>query len=386
MSGEKSRARRLFFVDNLRVFLSVLVILHHLAIIYGGSGDFAYKEAYPDDLTSLILTLFTAINAPYFMGFWFLMAGYFAPGSYDRKGGESYVKGRLLRLGIPLLFYIAVIHPLLSYSLAAWVRGYDGSFWSYYVSHVAGYGQYGLGVGPMWFTAVLLIFVLLYGLWRRLARPAPSHQIEGTPPGNLAIAVFSLALALVTFVVRIWYPIDRWVTILLLGLEIAHMPQYISLFVLGILAYRRNWFLGISDRVGKLWLWVAVVCMVLLPIIFVVGGAMEGKVDVFKGGVHWQAAITALWESALCMGMIVGLLVLFRRRLDHQGPLAKAMAASSFAVYIIHQPVLIVLGLALRGVRLPHLLKFALVAPVSVALCFGIAHYLRKLPLVREIL
>jgi hypothetical protein len=51
-----------------------------------------------------------------------------------------------------------------------------------------------------------------------------------------------------------------------------------------------------------------------------------------------------------------------------------------------HQPVLIFLGLALSGIRLPHLLKFALVAPVAVALSFLTAHYIRKPPLARRIL
>jgi hypothetical protein len=86
------------------------------------------------------------------------------------------------------------------------------------------------------------------------------------------------------------------------------VQKYISLFVLGIITYRRNWFLGISDAVGKLWLWIAIACIVLLPVIFVAGGVMEGKVDVFKGGAHWQAAVTALWESFLCMGMVGGAL------------------------------------------------------------------------------
>jgi surface polysaccharide O-acyltransferase-like enzyme len=231
-----------------------------------------------------------------------------------------------------------------------------------------------------------LIFAILYGLWRHLAKPTPPPQREGKAPGNVAIAIFALGLGLVTFLVRIRYPIDRWVSILRLGLEIAHMPQYISLFVIGVLAYRRNWFLGTSDAVGKLWLGIAIASIVLLPVIFVAGGAMEGKVDVFKGGIHWQAAVTALWEAFLCMGMVIGLLILFRRRLDRQGPLARAMSASCFAVYIIHQPVLILLGFVLKGVPLPHLLKFVLVAPVAVALCFAIAHYVRKLPLVRNIL
>ena len=137
---------------------------------------------------------------------------------------------------------------------------------------------------------------------------------------------------------------------------------------------------------GKLWLGIAIICIVLLPILFVAGGVMEGKADLFKGSVHWQAVVAAFWEAFLCLGMVVGLLVLFRKRLNHQGTLAKAMSAGAYTVYIIHQPVLIFLGLALSGIRLPHLLKFALVAPVAVALSFLLSNYIRKLPLARSIL
>jgi glucan biosynthesis protein C len=387
MANEKPKRTRLFFIDNLRIVLTVIVVLHHLAIVYGASGHFPYKEARPDDLASIVLTLFTTVNAPYVMGFFFLISGYFAPGSYDRKGMGLFLKDRLLRLGVPVLFYIMVIDPLLGYALAVIVRGFAGSFWGYYVRHVGGYSDYGLGVGPMWFIAVLLVFTILYGLWRRLARPTTKlPQSDHKTPGNVAIAVFALFLGLVTWVVRIWYPIDRRVTILLMSLEIAHLPQYIILFVVGIIAYRRNWFVGISDVVGKLWLGIAIVCIVLLPIIFVAGGVMEGKVDLFKGGVQWQAVVTAFWEAFLCLGMVVGLLVWFRKRLNQQGTLAKAMSAGAYTVYIIHQPVLIFLGLVLSGFRLPHLLKFALVAPVAVALCFLLSNYIRKLPLARRIL
>ncbi|MCK5646757.1 MAG: hypothetical protein KAH97_08245 [Anaerolineales bacterium] len=31
---------RLLYIDNLRILLTILVILHHTAIMYGGPGDF----------------------------------------------------------------------------------------------------------------------------------------------------------------------------------------------------------------------------------------------------------------------------------------------------------------------------------------------------------
>jgi surface polysaccharide O-acyltransferase-like enzyme len=84
--------------------------------------------------------------------------------------------------------------------------------------------------------------------------------------------------------------------------------------------------------------------------------------------------------------MVVILLVWFRKRFNTQGILAKAMSASAYTVYIIHQSVLIFLGLVLKSINLHLLIKFALVAPVAAVLCFFLANCIRKLPLARSIL
>ena len=38
------KVRRLLFVDNIRIFLTMLVIAHHLMVIYAGSGGWIYLE------------------------------------------------------------------------------------------------------------------------------------------------------------------------------------------------------------------------------------------------------------------------------------------------------------------------------------------------------
>jgi peptidoglycan/LPS O-acetylase OafA/YrhL len=35
-----NKSKRIFYIDNIRLFLTILVILHHVAIVYGGSGYF----------------------------------------------------------------------------------------------------------------------------------------------------------------------------------------------------------------------------------------------------------------------------------------------------------------------------------------------------------
>jgi glucan biosynthesis protein C len=384
MTTEKPKRTRLYFVDNLRILLIILLVLHHLAITYGHSGMWYYLDGRPDDLTVLVATLFTAVNQAFFLAFFFMISGYFTPGSYDRKGSWPFLKDRLLRLGIPLLFYIVFIDPLILYAVASSVRGFPGSLWEFLGQYFGNYR--GLGTGPLWFVETLLIFAIIYALWRLLTRSSVTPtQRDGKPPSNLAIATFALLLGVITFVVRIWLPIG-W-EFELLRLQFPYFPQYIALFVVGIIAYRLNWFLGIPTATGKVWLGVAVICiLVVLPVVFVLGGVLEGNTDPFLGGVHWQSFALSVWEQFVCMGMVLGLLVLFRERLNHQGRLAKDMAASAYTVFLIHAPVIVFLALALRGVILHPLLKFLLVAPVAIAICFILANFIRKLPLLRDIL
>jgi len=109
-------------------------------------------------------------------------------------------------------------------------------------------------------------------------------------------------------------------------------------------------------------------------------------VKAFLGGLHWQAFAYALWEQILCAAIIITLLVYFREKYNDQGRLLKAMSASAYTVYILHAPVIVFLALGLRGVILDPLLKFVLVAPLAVSLCFLLSNYIRKLPIAGNIL
>jgi peptidoglycan/LPS O-acetylase OafA/YrhL len=94
------------FIDRLRVVLTVLVIVHHAAITYGGSGGWFYREVTDGGLpSSMTLTLLTAVNQAFFMGMFFLLAGYFTPASLAKKGAARYLGDRLIRLGVPLVIF-----------------------------------------------------------------------------------------------------------------------------------------------------------------------------------------------------------------------------------------------------------------------------------------
>lgn len=377
-----SRPRQLY-IDNLRILLTILVIMHHLALGYGGTGDWPYRE--PGELSTvstILITLFLAINQSFFMGFFFMISSYFTPGSYDRKGAWPYLKDRLIRLGIPLLFFMIVIVPLIGYVLA---RFYGnpvslGNFLAQYLGDFKG-----LTVGSMWFVAALLIFSIFYVLWRLLPIPAINiYPSEGKAPSNLAIAGFALVLGLLTFVVRIWLPVG-WASPVL-NFQLPHFIQYIAFYIVGILAYRGNWFSRLTAAQGKLWFRMVLILLVLFPVLFVTSGALEGDLDKAFGGVHWQSLAYSVWEQFMGMAMIVTLLVWFRSRFNQQGSLTQKMSAAAYATYIFHVPVIILLAIALSSIKLELALKYILVAPVAVALSFLVGYVVKRLPIARNIL
>jgi glucan biosynthesis protein C len=375
---------RLLYIDNLRTVMIIMVILVHLGVTYGGEGSWYYKEGRADTLTSAVLTAHNAISQSFFMGLLFLLSAYFAVASYDRKGPGSFLRDRFLRLGIPLLFFEFLIQPFLACFLAwAGVINLGGSRGDYFRWY---YTSFHIGSGPLWFVEVLLIFSVLYVAWRLLRRPVSG--VRDNPdylPGPNAFLVLAVLLGVLSFVVRLKFPVN-W-AFGPLNLQLAFFVQYVAMFIVGMIAYRRNWLQRLPT-ISAVFCFVlaGVLVILILPLLFIFGGATDGQVWRYLGGPHWQAFAYAMWEQLFAVAMTVGLIVLFRERFNRQSQLAQAASSSSYTVYIIHAPIIILFALAIRDLHLYPLLKFAVAALVTIPVTFALANLLRQLPLARRVL
>lgn len=370
---------RLLFVDNIRIFLTMLVIAHHLMVIYAGSGSWIYYDGRQDDITSALGGWFCAVNQAYFMGLFLFIAAYFVPGSYDRKGPSRFLVDRLIRLGIPLAFYSWGLRPLLLYLGTS----PGSSLWRWYTHEY--FRDYGIiGGGPMWFIETLFVFSILYVFGRLLARPQrEASEHPASFPGNGTIALLALLLGAASFLVRTVTPVNF--TFAPLNLQFANFAQYIALFIAGLVAYRQDWLTALPDRVGKIWLGFAILLILLYAPMALLSGATEDATP-FLGGWHWQSMVLAQWESFLCVSACIGLIFLFRRRLGRQGPVVRELSRSAYAAYLIHEPVISVLAVLTAGVMIYPLLKFALASVILIPLCFGIGGLIRRLPYVDRVL
>lgn len=383
MSDGSFHPVRLFFIDNIRILLISLVILTHLAITYGAIGSWYYKEVSGVSVSAALLTLLTSLFQTFFMGFFFLISAYFIPSSLKRKGTSLFVKDRLVRLGIPLIVWVLAISPIFGYLGARVMGEYIGSFSAWYTT-VQPTIHY-LGLGPLWFIFSLLVFTLAYVAWRMVRR----ENVQGISnprdfPSLPAILMFAIFLGIVSFVIRILFPIGyEWE---IFSLQVPYYPQYIALFIIGLVAAGNDWLIRVPSSTGRICATFALAFAIVQPLLLLTVNFSTGDLSPLLGGLHWQSLVYSLWEQLTGIMIIVGLLWLFRERVNHQGPVAKAATADTYTVYIIHPLILVPLAFGLQSLLLPSIPKFILVSAVAIPLCFLIAHLIRALPGVTRVL
>lgn len=389
----KTKKPRLLFLDNIKVLFTILVIFQHARVTYNGDGWWYYIEPYKEDLVSVIFFLtMTSIGGflqASLLGLFFLMGGYFTPKSYDRKGALSFWKERLRRLGIPLLLYSVIINPIMFYALAAygiepWSSNprMQGSFLDYYSSNfesLESFIRFLTDYGPMWFLFVLLILTAVYTLWRQITRSTSVQQYipkEFPIPRYIYLLLFAFALGLVTYLVRISFSIDNRP----LGIPIGFLFQYLMMFAVGVIAFRYNWFEKMTRDHVKTWSITMAAAFVLVYLYGFIFLGFDADFSVFMGGSSMAALVWAMAESIVCVAMIFVLIPIFYMKYNHQGTLMRNLSDSAFQMYLFHPPILVLVSLAFASIPLIPIVKFAIVFPLTVLLCYVLSHFvIRKI-------
>lgn len=359
--------KRLTYIDNIRILLISLVILHHLAVSYSAQGTWYHSHGNATGITSLIFSGFLAFNQSFFMGFLFMISAYFTPASYDKKGFFTFIKERIFRLGIPLLFYTIVIHPFLNHIITG---GFTVVSLDYFKPFIERYDV--LGLGHMWFVALLLLFDLMYAVFRVSQARIKKVRL----PRAFAILIFALIIAASNFVIRIWVPMDR--VFKPINLHFPFITQYVGLFIAGLFACRGDWF---SSARARFWMIAAGILATLIPI----GLMVTNNLSIYFGGFTIYSLLFCMWEQLFGFSVILSLLVWFRDNATSSNRFWAALSAGSYATYVFHQFALIPATLLLVVLQMNALLKFVIAAPVALLLSFTMGHMARKLPGFRKV-
>ena len=377
---------RLPWIDHLRTAAIVLVVNMHACVTYSHVGDwYMMSEPAPSMAAKVPFIVWQGMLQSFFMGLLFFVSAYFAAGSLARRGPGGFARERLVRLGLPALFYMLAVHPFILLVLNPWNYNF-GPPTTFYLRYLAS-GRFLGSSGPLWFAVALLLFCLVLAAWRSARGPDANVRNTniggGRPPSGIKLAGFALALGLGSFVVRLVQPIGTNV----LNLQLCFFVQYIAWFIAGLHAARHGWLVPLAASPhARIAGWLALVGGPLVMLALLALGAKNATVETFFGGMHWQAFGLAVWEQLTGLGLALGALALFARRLDTDSRPLRWLADRSFAVYVVHAPVLVALAMLFRP--LPHQL-YALVALLTITglvASFVLADLARRIPGLRSIL
>jgi glucan biosynthesis protein C len=262
MMPSRQTTSRIHAIDWLRVLAVLAIFFGHVAYIFAVVGEPSIRNAQ----TSIAVSVYGAFVLQSAVPLLFLLAGASSWFSLQSRPIRAYLRERLRRLLIPLLFGSAVLIPWIGYMSALNHGSFAGPYWQFVPIHFermwASLQTPDLHHGPialyytswhLWFLGYLLIFsVLTAGVFRQEARLAWLAALCERPVGLVMlggpIAVFKIALGP-------GFPAY---------LDWSDTIMFLTFFVYGRLFMTDTRFLRAVERDRRRWLTIACVSFALI--------------------------------------------------------------------------------------------------------------------------
>lgn len=361
----------IFFLENLKVFLTILVILHHAAITYGADGGWFYQEVKQTVLPdSVILTMFAAFNQCFFMGLFFFISGCFVAASLQKKTPQQFISDKLIRLGIPVLLFIFLVYPFTiwvgyyPFTLASFIHDLPKLLLDIKLEHT----------GPAWFIAVLLIFNLIALLFK-----SPLIKLAQAPKSITTIhcVMVAFSIGLISFLTRLFFP-DGYVV---LNVQLSYLPQYIFYFFAGLILSKAG-VAKLADN-QKIIPWLIPALVLFAGLTAAVTILLDTKP--FRGGINPYTIYYSFTQGYLSVALSIVCLVFFDRVANQSAWLSGYPARAAYGTFFIHALVLVALAIVVKPLVMAPVLKFLLLGLVGVPVSFVCGYVLTRLPLGKRI-
>ncbi|MBA4851326.1 acyltransferase family protein [Emticicia sp. BO119] len=372
--------KRLYYLDNLMICLSILVVLHHVSIAYGTMGGWCYvtSEKLPGT-AQIFLSTITGLEASFSMSLFFFISAFLTIPSLEKKGVSRFIKGRLIRLVVPLLFVMIIFAPSILYFIEIHNQTTQLSWFNYvlqqntkpYTSHV-------------WFILVLIIFELVYIAYWKFIKPhfSISKSIPDNIPTHINILAVILLCGGLTLIVRQFFPLGQN----FIGIEFSNITPYIFMYALGLLVFRKHWLDDISRKVAIIWFPISLIAAAYFCVIIYLLSTEPTIVNKFVSGITWESVSLSFAQVFLCIGFCGFFLHLFNKKLNATNSTLSIIRENRYGVYIFHSAVVVGVTIMLESLMLKPSVKYIIACILSIVFSFMFVGLIRKIPLVKRVI
>ncbi|MFL5267148.1 MAG: acyltransferase family protein [Stellaceae bacterium] len=376
-------------LDNLRGFVILLVLSFHSVLAY---LNFLPASPYPFNSPPYLWRAFPIVDTARWFGFdlfcawqdvflmslFFLLSGLFVWPSLERKGARIFLHDRLIRLGVPFAFVVALLMPLANYPTYLQTAA-DPSFVAFWREWLA---LPFWPCGPMWFLWLLFVADFAAAAAYQFAPQWGNALIRfsssatSRPGRYFAALVIAFALAYVPLAV-VFTP-SAWVAFGPFGFQLSRPLHYATYFVAGLgigaCGIERGLFgpHGVLARHWAVWLIAAsgllVVWMVLTALTMSNAGAASLGLQILDD----------LSFVFACFSSCFAVVALVLRFAGTQLPVVDYLKHNAYGMYLVHYVFVVWLQYALLGVGLVAVAKGAIVFGGTLLLsCVAVAAFRR---------
>jgi glucan biosynthesis protein C len=379
---------RLYAIDWLRVFVMGVVYLFHVLRIFDVDPGSSLKNAQ----TSVLASVYTFFVTQWQMPVFFLVAGVSTWFSLQSRTLRHYLRERVNRLVLPLVFGSLTLAPWCAYLSGLNHNTFQGSWLAYLPLHFARVRQI-IQATPeyrhsmarlfavswhLWFLGHLFVFsVVALPLFGRAAAGPRNHLVHS--PAVLSTSRWGLALLGAPIVaLRMalnarfpayldWSDTLVWFTVFLLGWLFVADPRFLS---------------AVRAQAGA-WLGVGLVAFGLLLAAYA-GGYLIHWLD--RPAYTWDYLLFQLLSGIHTWAWLLAITGMALRRFDFTNRSLEYAGEAVLPFYILHFPVILTIGAWIVPWQTAISVKFLAIATSSFVVTIAIYELaVRRSPLLRSL-
>lgn len=340
---------RLYFMDSLRSFTILFVIILHVTMSYTGFApiqeSFIRLDSVPEAYKGLFAVIAALLNGPSLNSIMFFIAGFFAFGTYQKRGCVSFFKEKLIKLGIPYLGGIIILAPLTEYIVnRSW--GKNCNFPHYWLREF--FLPETMTPQHLWFIGILFIFFIISMPIFALLQKRKQKTIHTDCTRNILIILFLIITFFLYFGMNSLYMPYTFINIFIIRFPPAVLPFYAAYFALGVYASFQKWFYG--ERKEHIYPWAILYALSLI--------LYFGTFIIIPETREENHPLMALAFTVLVFSGLMLLMTVFKKYANKTSKFISWFSKNSYGAYIIHYFMVLFVVYLMREIPLPVIVKY----------------------------
>ncbi|AJQ29604.1 acyltransferase family protein [Pelosinus fermentans] len=363
-STKGNMENRMYFMDNLRAFIILLVIVFHVAIGYMAPAP---EWWYVVDIKSHpVFNLFVMTTDVFIMPILFLLAGYFTMPVLEKQGMSTFLREKFFRIVLPWIAGVLFLAPAITYMIWYSRTSTPPAYFTYLITNFFSAATF--NHAHYWFLGDLAWFFVFFAAIYKAFPSLFQRKAEASSPSFVFLVLFGLVTAATFFIANFYFYADEWFSRLYI---ISFQPTRFFLcacyFALGIHAWQNRWFTeeGYMPHFSY-WMSASVITMLVFTYYRI---TFTNTTPIALKAGH------AILHSFFCLTTVFGFISFFHKDFNSKGYLWRRLSANSYRIYYIHQFVVLPIAYMVQKFDVSVWVKYFSVSAICLVSCFMLSEY-----------